>query len=418
MIGPLVLAVDFANFTYRTNPCAQNVPVPVVMRRGSFSYFDHKMGAGFDLGVRSVKKGSLEAGTRQAVVVIACDFPVGGTAAAYVFDERGTTAVPLGKVASADWGGDWGNGPDSIGVRFAKHRLFVDQCVGNQCASRRSATFALRGGKLVAVSDVTREVHDARFFMNRAVAAKGNRDYAGAIANYTAAIRLNPHGPYGYSGRAEIYVDQKDYDRAIDDYTQAIRLRPDDPSALIGRGDVYEKLRAYDRAVADYTAAIRAEDRIVRDPHDIERAYYLYVRGGAYELASDLDRAIADFSEAIVIDPRDARYHNARCWDRALAGADLQGALADCNDALRLKPNDPASLDSRALTYLKLGRLDDAIADTNAVLGREPKTATSLLVRGLAKRRKGDIASGNADIAAAKELQPGVDAEFARYGVK
>jgi hypothetical protein len=184
MIGPLLLAVDFMNLTYRTNPCAQNVPVPVVMRRGSFSYFDDKMGAGFDLGVRSVKEGSLQAGTRQAVVVIACDFPVGGTAAAYVFGERGTTAVPLGKVASADWGGDWGNGPDSIRVRFAQRRLYVDQCVGNRCASRRSATYALRGGKLVAVSDVTREVHDA---------SRSHR--ASARGLLTAAAKRQPPRP-------------------------------------------------------------------------------------------------------------------------------------------------------------------------------------------------------------------------------
>jgi hypothetical protein len=75
MIVPFFLAVDFLNFTYATNPCAANVPVPVVMRRGSFSYFDPKMGAGFDVRVAAVTKGSLQSGTRQVVVVLACDFP-------------------------------------------------------------------------------------------------------------------------------------------------------------------------------------------------------------------------------------------------------------------------------------------------------------------------------------------------------
>jgi hypothetical protein len=154
MIGPFFLAVDFMNFTYRTNPCSGNVPVPVVMRRGSFSYFDQKMGAGFDLGVRLVKEGSLKDGTRQAVVVLACDFPVGGTAAAYAFDERGTTAVLLAKVATANWGGDWGAGPNSIHVRFAKHLLYVDQCDEGECKATRSTTYALRGATLTKVSDV------------------------------------------------------------------------------------------------------------------------------------------------------------------------------------------------------------------------------------------------------------------------
>lgn len=153
---PLLLAVDFMNFTYATNPCAQNVPVPVVMRKGAFSYFDRQMGTGFDLHVDAVTEGSLAAGTRQAVVVIACDFPVGGTAAAYVYDERKGGAVMLGQVGTADWGGDWGRGPASIHVRFANRFLYVDRCKDNACAMNVVTTYALRGGRLTTVFVQTR----------------------------------------------------------------------------------------------------------------------------------------------------------------------------------------------------------------------------------------------------------------------
>jgi hypothetical protein len=146
---PFLLAVDFMNFTYRTNPCPENVPVPAVMRKGRFSYFDSKMGAGFDLYVDAVKRGSLKPGTRQAVVVITCEFPVGGTAAAYAFDERQNTAVLLGKVGTANWGPDWGAGAQSIRVRFANSRLYVEQCENTHCTQKSHATYALRGGKFV-----------------------------------------------------------------------------------------------------------------------------------------------------------------------------------------------------------------------------------------------------------------------------
>ena len=151
MILPLLVAVDFMNFTYATNPCASNVPVPVVMRNGAFSHFDPKMGAGFDLHVASIVKGSLRDGTRQAVVVLACDYPVGGTAAAYMFDARARGAVLLAKVAVANWGPDWGAGPSSIRVRFVKNRLYVEQCADNTCATNARTTYALRGGKLAAL---------------------------------------------------------------------------------------------------------------------------------------------------------------------------------------------------------------------------------------------------------------------------
>ena len=122
------------------------------MRAGRFSYFDPKMGAGFDLSVASVTEGSLQAGTRQAVIVLSCDFPVGGTAAAYLFDERGASAVLLGRVGQANWGPDWGAGPSSIHVTFAKSSLNVDQCGDTDCTKRSVTTYVLRAGKLTEIA--------------------------------------------------------------------------------------------------------------------------------------------------------------------------------------------------------------------------------------------------------------------------
>lgn len=152
MIIPIILAVDFMNFTYRTNPCPDNVPVPAVMRKGTFSHFDRRSAVGFDLYVRGVTRGVLQEGTRQAVVVMTCDFPVGGTAAAYAFEERENTAKLLGQVATANWGSDWGAGPDSIRVRFVNRRLYVEQCESTDCTMKSETTYALRGGKLVRLS--------------------------------------------------------------------------------------------------------------------------------------------------------------------------------------------------------------------------------------------------------------------------
>lgn len=151
MIAPLVLAVDFLNFTYSTNPCYTNVPVPAVMQKGSFSYWDSKMGAGFDLHVDAVHTGSLSPGTSQAVVVIACDYPVGGTSAAYLYDVRANNAVLFGKVGDADWGPDWGAGPQAIHVRFAGKLLYVDSCANPDCTKRVVNTYTIQNGKIVVI---------------------------------------------------------------------------------------------------------------------------------------------------------------------------------------------------------------------------------------------------------------------------
>jgi tetratricopeptide (TPR) repeat protein len=65
-------------------------------------------------------------------------------------------------------------------------------------------------------------------------------------------------------------------------------------------------------------------------------------------------RAVQDYGEAIRLNPAFEAVWNGRCWTRAKS-ANLQAALAHCNEALRLKPDVAATLDSRGLTYLKIG---------------------------------------------------------------
>jgi hypothetical protein len=144
------------NFTYAINPCQANVPVAVVMRSGQFTYYDKKMVVDFNLYVDSVERGSLQPGTRQAVVVIECDFPVGGVAAAYLFDERGRSAVRLGSIGSARWGGDWGAGPESIHVHFRRRLLYVSECGDDDCTTNTDTTYALREARLIKISTRTR----------------------------------------------------------------------------------------------------------------------------------------------------------------------------------------------------------------------------------------------------------------------
>lgn len=92
--------------------------------------------------------------------------------------------------------------------------------------------------------------------------------------------------------------------------------------------------------------------------------------------------------------------------------------MADCNELLNLRPNDPNTLDSRGFTYLKLKQPERAISDYDAVLRLDAKQAYSLYGRGLAHLVLGNNDQGNQDIAAAKAIKADIADEFARYGVK
>ncbi|MBV9148629.1 MAG: hypothetical protein JO024_02100 [Candidatus Eremiobacteraeota bacterium] len=152
---PMLLAVDFMNFNYYRIPCSGNVPVPALIRQGKYSYLDKKMTVGFDVYVVTVKEGSLRPGTRQAVVTIGCDFPVGGTSAAYLYDVRGGNAKFVQTVGHADWGGDWGAGPGAIHVRFANRLLYVDSCANDECETSIVRTYAFRGRQIKQIYEQT-----------------------------------------------------------------------------------------------------------------------------------------------------------------------------------------------------------------------------------------------------------------------
>ena len=125
----------------------------------------------------------------------------------------------------------------------------------------------------------------------------------------------------------------------------------------------------------------------------------------------------ASIDIAIKRDPKDADDFNTRCWVRAMAGRDLPLALADCDESLRLRPNNGDTLNSRGLVQYKLGAFSAAIADYSAALNLKPTDASSLFGRGMAKLKNGDI-SGNNDIAGSKAMDPFVAAAYIGYGVR
>jgi len=166
--------------------------------------------------------------------------------------------------------------------------------------------------------------------------------------------------------------------------------------AFINRGNAYVDKKDHDLAIADYDQAIRL---------DPKHALAFNGRGIAYRAKKDYDRAIADYDQAIRLDPNFASAFNSRCFARAVAGRELSQALADCNESLRLLPDQGHVLDSRGLVQLRLGAFDRAIADYDAALRKDPKRAHWLYGRGMAKLRSGDKAGGESDIEAAKAIQ-------------
>jgi len=111
-------------------------------------------------------------------------------------------------------------------------------------------------------------------------------------------------------------------------------------------------------------------------------------RAAAYHEQGDLDRAIADLSEAIRLDPKLAMAFNNRGAAYNEQG-DNDRAIADYNEAIRIDPKLAMAFNNRGNAYSDKGDNDRAIADFNETIRLDPKLARAFQNRGSAYPRQG-----------------------------
>jgi tetratricopeptide (TPR) repeat protein len=235
----------------------------------------------------------------------------------------------------------------------------------------------------------------------RSFAAIGQNDRAMQAFDRALAIKADA---YVYINRSQIRP-KTDVKGRLADLDTALKAEPHNFDALYVKSEVLRDSGDYAGALATLDAIDAGDQPKLR----AQRAFLLYKSGHA-------DEATKMF-EAIRSSTTDPSELNNLCYDKAIAGIMLESALQDCNDALKLSPNNPGFEDSLGMVYLKLGKLDDAISAYSKVLAEAP-LPTSYLGRAFAYRRKGNAAAAQKDRTEANSLMPGIEAEFAGYGLK
>lgn len=288
---------------------------------------------------------------------------------------------------------------------------------------------------------ITLDSTDAKVFHNRALAYFSLHRPAQAIEDYGRAIALDAKQAQSFEGRGDVYLETGQHARAVQDYSRAITLNPGGAIAFGNRCFANDMLGKFVEAIKDCDRAIALNPKIDN---------FFNSRGIAYVLLGQRERAVQDFNKAIALKPdnlqavmnraeanrmlghaslaledyaktmtllpQNADGWNGRCWMRARWNKDLHTALDECNKALQAKPGQPNFLDSRGLVHFRLGDFAAALKDYDLALIANPKEASSLYMRGIVKRRLG-TAGANADITAAKALDPKVVQDYADDGV-
>lgn len=129
----------------------------------------------------------------------------------------------------------------------------------------------------------------------------------------------------------------------------------------------------------DPARMIRGCTRVIEDATESpsDRALALHMRGLAFVAKGDIDRAIADYNEAIRLNPNNGLAFNERALAYEAKG-DFDRALADLNEAVKLDSGNADIHYNRGNLLMKTGDLDHAIADFNEAIRLGPANIVTI----------------------------------------
>jgi lipoprotein NlpI len=154
---------------------------------------------------------------------------------------------------------------------------------GNNAEAIRLLTRALDSGQIM-----NGDLATAHFDRGLAWANSGN--YSKAIADYNAAIRINPHLVDAYHSRGVAWVKKGEFDKAIPNFDQVIQFDAQNAEAYDGRGVAWLHKGEYDTATADFDQAISL------NAHDTVAIYH---RGLAGFNQGKFANAATDFAQKL-----------------------------------------------------------------------------------------------------------------------
>ncbi len=139
-------------------------------------------------------------------------------------------------------------------------------------------------------------------------------------------------------------------------------------------------------------------------------------RGHGLTEQRQLDAALADLNEAIRIDPAYPCAYTNRGRVYAFK-RDFDHAMADYDEAIRIDPTFALAYNNRGDAWLGKGDLDRALADFNAAIKYNPSLAVAYGNRGYAYQRKRDTVHALADYTMQIKLRPDALAHINRGNV-
>ncbi|HMO19810.1 MAG TPA: hypothetical protein PKC98_02455, partial [Candidatus Melainabacteria bacterium] len=221
----------------------------------------------------------------------------------------------------------------------------------------------------------------------------------GAIADNTRAILLDPKFAHAYYFRALDKDSSGDYKGSISDLGKLAELDPNYPGLYLNRGLSYRALRDYKNALADF-------DRSIERDNQGSKCYAHFYKAWIYHHMPENDdsKALTEIDSAIALNPSEAAFFNFRGWIKYSSFNDLNGAIADQNQAIKLDPTFGQAYVERGFVYQRTRDFEQSISDLTTGLQLSPDDEPGFLMRGKVFELKGDVDSAIDDFTRASIL--------------
>jgi tetratricopeptide (TPR) repeat protein len=248
---------------------------------------------------------------------------------------------------------------------------------------------------------------EVRGYLNRAAFNMEIFELRAALPDLDQAIEREGNVDT-YLSRSSVYSQLGDFKKALADTDEALLLDPGSEEALGWKTSMLAEMKRFDEAIAltDEQLAIAKDKR----GWTSTKANVLGKAGRAEEGVTLLTAALAER-------PGDANLLNELCWLKGTRSVQLDTALNDCTRAIELTDTPASVLDSRALVFYRLGRMEEARADLDAALKISPDLPASLFMRAIVRMKGNDREGAQADFALARLQHGRIDAEYAAYGI-
>ena len=250
-------------------------------------------------------------------------------------------------------------------------------------------------------------------YSGRGLVKVSRGDLAGAEADYSRAIALNPRYRDAYINRAIAYFKMHEYEKSVADRRRATQLEPNNPGnykEFGSIGEAFQQLGRNDSAYAYFNRAIELHPGFAEARNN---------RGIIKMSGGDLVGAVADFSEVIALNPR----YRAAYANRAIAYTttrEYEKSIADSRRAVELEPRNPNNYleyGSIGAAFQRLNRNDSAYVAFDRAIGLNPGYPEGLNNRGVMKVWRGDLAGAVADFSRAIAASPGYRDAYANRAI-